>query len=70
MGIRVVLGNYEDFFDQENRNPWIERVVIRAVDPDSLNSDQDTDPDPAFQVNPDSDKDPRFWWPKTEEKKI
>jgi hypothetical protein len=31
------------------------------VDPD-LNPD--TDPDPAFQVNPDPD--PGFWWPKIE----
>jgi hypothetical protein len=28
------------------------------VDPDSMNSDPDTDPDQAFQVNPDSDTDP------------
>jgi hypothetical protein len=26
------------------------------VDPDSLNPDPDTDPDPAFQVNPDTDQ--------------
>jgi hypothetical protein len=29
----------------------------RAVDPDSLNPDSYTDPDPAFQVNPDADLD-------------
>jgi hypothetical protein len=28
-------------------------ALVRAVDPDSLNPD--TDPDPAFQVNPDPD---------------
>ncbi len=33
-----------------------------VVDLDSLNPD----PDPAFQVNPD----PRFWWPKIEEKML
>ncbi len=27
------------------------------------------DPDPAFQVNPDTDPDPVFWWPIIEEKK-
>ena len=31
-------------------------------EPDSLN------PDPAFQVNPDTDPDPGFWWPKTDRK--
>jgi hypothetical protein len=36
--------------------------VTRAVDPDSLNPDLDTDLDPAFQVNPDSD--PGFWYKK------
>jgi hypothetical protein len=29
-------------------------IPLRAVDPDSLNPDPDTDPDPAFQVNLDS----------------
>jgi hypothetical protein len=29
----------------------------------------DTDPDPAFQVNPDPDTDPGFWWPEIEEEK-
>ncbi len=29
---------------------------VRAVDPESLNPD--TDPGPAFQVNPDTDQDP------------
>jgi hypothetical protein len=28
-------------------------VESSFVDPDSLNLDPDTDPDPAFQVNPD-----------------
>jgi hypothetical protein len=37
---------------------WILILKSRAVDPDS-----------AFQVNPDTDPDPGFWWPKTEEKK-
>ncbi len=32
-------------------------VFTRTVDPDSLNLDQDRDPDPAFQVNPDKDAD-------------
>ncbi len=27
------------------------------MDPDSLNPDSYTDPDPAFQVNPDTDQD-------------
>ncbi len=31
-------------------------MSIRIVDPDSLNPD----PDPAFQVNPDPDTNPRF----------
>ncbi len=30
------------------------------MDPDSLNPDPDTDPDPAFQVNADPDADPRL----------
>jgi hypothetical protein len=29
-----------------------------VVDPDSLNADPNTVPDPAFLVNPDSDSDP------------
>jgi hypothetical protein len=29
-----------------------------VVDPDSLNPDLDTYPDPAFQVNPDTDTEP------------
>ncbi len=33
-------------------------VKSSVVDPDTL----DTDPDPAFQVNPDTG--PGFWWPK------
>ncbi len=41
----------------------------RAVDPDSVNPDPDTDPDSAFQVNPDPVRiQGFFWWPKTEEK--
>jgi hypothetical protein len=32
------------------------------VDPDSMNPDPDTDPDPAFQVNPDP------VWPKIQKK--
>ncbi len=34
------------------------------MDPDLLNSD----PDPAFQVKPDSGPDPGFRWPKIEKK--
>ncbi len=44
------------------------RVFTSVMDPDSLNPD--TDPDPAFQVNPDRVSDPRFLWPKIEEKNI
>ncbi len=33
-------------------------VIYRAVDPDSFNSDPDTDPDPAFHANSDQDTDP------------
>jgi hypothetical protein len=33
-------------------------LKIRAVGPDSLHLDPDTDLDPAFQVNPDPDTDP------------
>jgi hypothetical protein len=35
-------------------------VVSRAVDPDSFNPDPDTDPDIAFQENPDSGTDTGF----------
>ncbi len=30
-------------------------ISCSVVDPDSLNPDQDKNPDPAFQVNPDPD---------------
>ncbi len=58
---------------------YVQVLLIRAVEPDSLNPD----PDPAFQVNPDpiwiriqfgsrygsgSNPDPGFLWPKSEEK--
>ncbi len=35
-------------------------IKISVLYPDSLNPDPDTYPDPAFQVNPDLDTDPRF----------
>jgi hypothetical protein len=42
------------------------------VDPDSLNPDPDTDPDPAFQVNPDTNPfpnpDPGFYDQKLKKK--
>jgi hypothetical protein len=38
------------------------------VDPDLFNQDLDTGPEPAFQVNPDPDTDPGFWWLKSEKK--
>jgi hypothetical protein len=44
---------------QECEKDQFKDVVIlffRAVDPDSSKSDPDTDPDPAFQVNPDDQK--------------
>ncbi len=32
----------------------------KTVDPDALNPDTNTDTDPAFQVNSDTDPDPGF----------
>ncbi len=42
-------------------------ILVRAVDPDSLNPDPDTNPDLAFQVNPDPD--PWFGDQKLKKKK-
>jgi hypothetical protein len=40
--------------------PLSRSVLFSTVDPDSLNPDTDTDPDPSFQVNQDPVPDPVF----------
>jgi hypothetical protein len=47
-------------YDKTSKNPHLAKRTqdaedSRAVDPDSFNPDPNTDPDPAFQVNPDPD---------------
>jgi hypothetical protein len=56
--LQFVTWNVADLAQYLSMHMLYDRVIIRALDPDSLNQDPDRDPDPACEVNPDLDTDP------------
>jgi hypothetical protein len=56
--LQIVTLNVADLAQYLSTHMLYDRVIFRALDPDSLNQDPDRDPDPACEVNPDLDTDP------------